>query len=113
MRQVEAAPGSVHKAWIHGGARCAARFGKNGGDAVVKVFFGIGGVAEMEFPVVVEVDALALGGGGAWEHDADQEQEAECCEHRSVRFWRKVWQIWAYLERYCGKMLSVGCLLRR
>jgi len=63
--QVQAAPGAVLETWVDGGLGCAAGFGKNGGDAVVEVFFGVGGVAKMEFPVGVEVDALAGGALGA------------------------------------------------
>lgn len=61
MRQIQAAPGAVFETGIDGGLGCAARFGKNGGDAVVEVFFGVGGVAEVEFPVGVEVEAFAGG----------------------------------------------------
>ncbi len=64
MGQVQAAPGAVFEAGVDGGLGCAAGFGKNGGDAVVEVFFGVGGMAEMEFPVGIEVDALAGGALG-------------------------------------------------
>lgn len=62
--KVQAAPGAVFEAGVDGGLGCAAGFGKNGGDAVVEVFFGVGGVAEVEFPVGIEVDALAGGALG-------------------------------------------------
>ena len=64
MGQVQAAPGTVLETWVDGGLGGTAGFGKNGGDAVVEVFFGVGGVAKMEFPVGVEVDALAGGALG-------------------------------------------------
>ncbi len=62
--QVQAAPGAVFKAGVDGGLGCAAGFGKNGAYAVVEVFFGVGSVAEVEFPVGIEVDALAGGALG-------------------------------------------------
>ena len=61
MGKVQAAPGAVFEAGVDGSLGGAAGFGKNGGNAVVEVFFGVGGVAEVEFPVGIEVDALAGG----------------------------------------------------
>ena len=90
--QVQAAPGAVFEAGVDGGLGGAAGFGKNGGDAVVEVFFGVGSVAEMEFPVGIEVDALAGGALGAGlEGSSTKEVEPEVfeCLHEwfSVCYW--------------------------
>ena len=84
MGQVQAAPGAVFEAGVDGSLGSAAGFGKNGGDAVVEVFFGVGGVAEMEFPVGIEVDAFsgrALGAGLEGSSTKEAEPEVFECLH--------------------------------